>query len=121
MEASRAAQAAAYTAPVSFGTIGIGNHTIKAIAVKEGYSNSTIAETSFTVSYSDTVVIPTFSPVSGNVLSTESLTINTGTAGASIHYTTDGKRADDLKQQVHKSCELLAHSEREAEPSRPSQ
>ena len=79
-----------YTAPVSFGTIGIGNHTIKAIAVKEGYTSSAIAETSFTVSYSNTVVSPTFSPGEGNVLSTQSLTIRSSTSGAIIYFTTDG-------------------------------
>ena len=49
-----------YTAPVSFGTIGIGNHTIKAIAVKEGHSNSQIASTTFTVTQA-IVLSPTFS------------------------------------------------------------
>ena len=79
-----------YTAPVSFGTIGTGSHTIKAIAVKEGHTSSAIAETSFTVSYSNTVVSPTFSPGEGNVLSTQSLTIRSSTSGAIIYFTTDG-------------------------------
>ena len=79
-----------YTSPVSFATIGTGSRTIKAIAVRTGYANSAIAETSFTVSYSNTVLSPTFSPANGNVLSTDSLVISSATSGASIHYTTDG-------------------------------
>ena len=37
-----------------------------------------------------TVLTPTFTPEEGNVPSTASLVISSGTSGASIYYTTDG-------------------------------
>ena len=76
---------------VSFGSSGIGgagDYTIKAIAVKTGYTNSAEASTTFTVR--TPVATPTFSPASGRVATTGRLTISSATGGATIRYTTDG-------------------------------
>lgn len=42
-----------------------------------------------------TVALPTFSPAAGTYVGTQSVTISTTTAGATIHYTTDGTDPTD--------------------------
>ena len=74
---------------VSFGSSGIGgagDYTITAIAVHDDHANSAEASTTFVVR--TPVVTPTFSPGSGIVPNTGSLTI-TSAPGSTIHYTTD--------------------------------
>lgn len=62
--------------------------TIKAIAVKEGWFNSETAEATYT--FIQTVATPTFTPAAGTYNSTQNVTIECETDGATIHYTTDG-------------------------------
>ena len=62
--------------------------TIKAIAVKEGWNNSAIAEATYTLV--ETVATPTFTPAAGIYNSVQSVTIECETPGGTIHYTTDG-------------------------------
>ena len=62
--------------------------TIKAIAVKEGWINSATAEATYT--FIQTVATPTFTPAAGTYNSTQNVTIECETDGATIHYTTDG-------------------------------
>lgn len=77
-----------YSAPIAVagnGTV----RTIKAIAVKDGMSNSAVSTGTFTINYSQ-VSTPQFSPVAGTYSSTQSVSIACGTSGATIRYTTDG-------------------------------
>jgi hypothetical protein len=63
--------------------------TIKAIAVRSGYNNSTVATAAFSLVL-PTVATPTFSPVAGSYVGDRSVTISTATSGATIYYTIDG-------------------------------
>ncbi|MCR4735889.1 MAG: SUMF1/EgtB/PvdO family nonheme iron enzyme [Treponema sp.] len=62
--------------------------TIKAIAVADGYSNSSVASASYTIK--GVASTPTFSVASGAVDNGTSVTISCSTEGAVIYYTTDG-------------------------------
>ncbi|MCI6552189.1 MAG: chitobiase/beta-hexosaminidase C-terminal domain-containing protein [Lachnospiraceae bacterium] len=65
--------------------------TIKAIAVKEGMSNSAVASAAYTINLSaDTVETPAFNPAGGTYDQAQRVIITSGTEGASIYYTTDG-------------------------------
>ena len=62
--------------------------TLKAIAVKSGMNNSSVASVSYKIK--GTVATPEFSVASGEVDSGTSVTISCATDGAKIYYTTDG-------------------------------
>jgi hypothetical protein len=62
--------------------------TLKAIAAKTGWSNSSVASAGYTIT--GTVATPTFSPVAGTYTSAQAVTISSSTSGATIYYTTDG-------------------------------
>lgn len=62
--------------------------TIRAIAVTSGMTDSAEASAAYTIAA--TVATPTFSPAAGNYTGTQSVTIACATAGATVHYTTDG-------------------------------
>ncbi|GHU10148.1 hypothetical protein FACS1894151_09220 [Spirochaetia bacterium] len=74
-----------YTIPIVISA----STTIKAIAVKEGVQDSDILTVEYTVL---TAAAPTASLAEGTVIVTDSSTVslNTGTAGAAIYYTTNG-------------------------------
>jgi hypothetical protein len=63
--------------------------TIKAIAVKDGWSNSKLMKSRFTINLLQ-VKTPAISPKAGTYLSAQTVTISTSTSGATIYYTTDG-------------------------------
>jgi uncharacterized repeat protein (TIGR03803 family) len=63
--------------------------TIEAIAVATGYTNSAVASATYTIEI-PTVATPTFSPAVGTYTSAQSVTINDGTSGAIVYYTTNG-------------------------------
>ncbi len=65
--------------------------TIKAIAVKEGMTDSTVASATYTINIPpQTVATPAFSPEAGTYTEAQNVTISCATEGAEIHYTTDG-------------------------------
>jgi hypothetical protein len=64
-----------------YGTI----ETIEAIAVKSGFANSAVATATITIS--NAVAPPTFSPVAGTYYSNQNVIISDVTAGATIFYT----------------------------------
>jgi hypothetical protein len=65
------------------------NETIKAIATAPGYSQSSVGSATYTITIAPIAATPTFSPISGNYPSAQTVTV-TSQAGATIYYTTDG-------------------------------
>ena len=63
---------------------------IKAIAVKDGMNNSEILEAAYTILAPNTVARPVAHPAAGAVISGTTITLESSTSGAVIHYTTDG-------------------------------
>jgi len=63
--------------------------TIKAIAVKSGLTDSTVATATFVINYS-MVSQPQFTPIAGNYMTDQSVSITSATSGATIYYTTNG-------------------------------
>lgn len=74
-----------YSSPIAI----TADTTIKAIAIKTGMDNSSVATASYTIVLPK-VANPTFTPSAGEVLSGTTVTISCATAGADIYYTTDG-------------------------------
>ena len=74
-----------YISPVSVPT----TTTLKAIAVKSSFNNSAVGTALYTINI-PTVATPTFSPIGGTYGSTQTVTISTVTAGATLCYTTNG-------------------------------
>ncbi len=62
------------------------NTTLKAIAFKAGMTDSAVTSGTYTIQ----CAAPSFSPAAGTYSTAQSVTITTGTSGASIRYTTDG-------------------------------
>ncbi len=73
--------------------------TLKAVAYAPGYTNSAVATAVFNI----LAATPTFSPVGGNYLTAQTVTISTTTSGASIRYTTDGTTPSDTVGTVYNS------------------
>ena len=74
-----------YSSPIAI----TADTTIKAIAIKTGMDNSSVATANYTVVLPK-VANPTFTPSAGEVLSGTTVTITCATEGADIYYTTDG-------------------------------
>ena len=62
------------------------SQTIKALAVKDGLTDSEVVSATYTIK----VATPTFSPVAGTYLGTQTVSINCSTADVTIYYTTNG-------------------------------
>jgi hypothetical protein len=71
-----------YTGPITVAS----TETLNAIAIASGYTNSGVA----TEAYTFVAAAPTFSEGSGTYSSSQSVTLTTATAGASIYYTLNG-------------------------------
>jgi len=84
-----------YSTPVNIST----NTTLKAIAYKTGYANSTVT----TGVYAIQCATPSFSPVAGTYATAQNVTITTTTTGAAIRYTTDGTIPSDTVGTVYSS------------------
>jgi len=76
-----------YLSPISVTS----NLTLRAIAIKSGWKNSDTTRAVFTI---NVVEKPRFSLASGTYTSNQSLTLTTGTTGATIYYTLDGTIPD---------------------------
>jgi hypothetical protein len=65
--------------------------TIKAIAVRTGFTGSDVASATYIIDSTATpAATPTFSPVAGTYPAAQNVTITCATGGATIYYTTDG-------------------------------
>jgi hypothetical protein len=62
--------------------------TLEAIATSASANNSVVATATYTIG--GTAATPTFSPVSGNYVGNQSITISDTSSGATIYYTTNG-------------------------------
>jgi len=76
------ASSTTYTSPI---TVSV-SETVKTIGVETGWTNSAVGSAAYTLM----VATPTFSPGAGTYSSAQTVTISDLTAGATIHYTTDG-------------------------------
>ena len=79
---------AVYSGPVSVGV----SETLKAIAVKAGFSNSPAGSATYTVNLANSSALPApaFSPAGGTYATTQTVVIGDATAGTTIYYTTNG-------------------------------
>ena len=77
-----------YTAPIAVSV----STTVKAIAVKSGMNNSSVAIAAYTISTPtpDKPATPTFTPAAGTYNAAQNVTIACATEGAEIRYTLDG-------------------------------
>jgi hypothetical protein len=71
-------------------TVGV-TEQLAAIATLAGDTNSTAATAAYTI----TAATPTFAPVAGSYVGTQTVTISSTTVGAAICYTTDGSTPQD--------------------------
>jgi RHS repeat-associated protein len=78
------------------------SETVKAIAVKTNWTNSSVASAAYTIT--GTVANPTFSAASGTYQQAQSITLSTTTAGATIRYTTDGSTPSETAGTVYSSA-----------------
>jgi hypothetical protein len=65
------------------------NATVKAIAVKTGWNNSSVASASFTYTV-ETVATPVIAPNGGEIEAGTTISISCTTSGATIYYSTNG-------------------------------
>ncbi len=63
-------------------------HTLQAIAVETGYSNSSVGTAAYTIN--PLLPAPSFSIAAGTYTTSQSVTIGDATAGTTIYYTTNG-------------------------------
>ena len=83
--------------------------TIKAIAVKDGMTNSDVTTAQFTINIpvvQEKVEAPVISPSGGTFDKAQSVTITSATAGAKIYYTTDGSAPTDKSTAYTKAINV---------------
>ena len=71
-----------YSSPIPVPT----NSVVEAIAAGGGYAPSVVSAATYNIA----AAVPTFSPVAGNYLNPQTVSISDTTSGAVIYYTTDG-------------------------------
>ncbi|WP_343834706.1 chitobiase/beta-hexosaminidase C-terminal domain-containing protein, partial [Bacillus horti] len=99
-EATRSS--AEYTAPIEITEA----MTIKAIAVKDGMTDSEVMEEHYTILLPEQVVAPVASPAGGAVASGTTVELTTETSGATIYYSTDGSEATRSSSEYTEPIEI---------------
>ncbi|HTB81299.1 MAG TPA: chitobiase/beta-hexosaminidase C-terminal domain-containing protein [Opitutaceae bacterium] len=94
----------AYSGPITL----TADMNIRAIATVSGSNNSAVNTAIYTVTGSGpppppVVADPTFNPSAGTYTSAPTITISDSTAGASIHYTTDGSTPSETAGTLYSS------------------
>jgi transcription elongation GreA/GreB family factor len=82
-----------YTAPVAIA----GAMTIKAVAVKAGWTNSPVLTATYSIVAQGAAARPSATPPSGEVTAGTTVALSTATEGAEIYYTTNGTAPDSTK------------------------
>lgn len=84
------------SSPVLSGPITVeSTKTVKAIAVKDGYTDSLVGSATYNINIPQVIATPTFSPVAGTYLGSRNVTINCATEDVDMFYTLDGTEPDD--------------------------
>jgi hypothetical protein len=98
----------ATTGTVYTGAIAVNSTTtIKAIGVKTGYSDSSVATAVYTITLPQ-VAAPVFSPAGGTFSTTQNVTITTTTNGATIRYTIDGSAPSETNGTIYSGAVAIA-------------
>ncbi len=96
-----------YSGPFSVAT----SATVKAIAYKSGSPDSSVASASFTINTAPAqVATPTISPNGATFTTSQTVSLSTSTAGATIRYTTDGSTPSSTVGTVYSSAFTLTSS-----------
>jgi alpha-tubulin suppressor-like RCC1 family protein len=74
--------------------------TLKAKAFKYSWASSPVASGAYTINVANTVAPATFSPPPGSYVTTRSVTLNCGTTGSTLRYTTNGIDPTDTDAPV---------------------
>jgi len=100
---------AVYQTPLQFGQ----DITIKAMAVRIGWKESSIASVNYTFTFDQTVASPIISPPSGTYTAAQIVYITCETAEATIHYTLDGSEpTEDSAVFDHYSSTIVVRDTR---------
>ncbi|MEN9354397.1 MAG: hypothetical protein RL318_1722, partial [Fibrobacterota bacterium] len=93
-----------YSKPLLIST----SQVLRAIALKDGFTNSALSEAKFTIKPPDTVAMPTVSPEVKGFTGSGKVGIATATAGAKIYYTTNDSEPSDASMFYSDSIEILS-------------
>ncbi len=88
-----------YSGPVSIDAIS--TTTLKAIAYKVGFIDSTVTSAAYTINPPPQAAAPTFSPGAGTYTSVQNVAITSTIGGVTIRYTTDGSAPSETNGTVY--------------------
>lgn len=100
------------TGTIHSGSIAISTtSTLKAIAYKNGMTDSSIASATYTINTGGgQVAAPSFSPGGGSYSTAQNVTISTSTSGATIRYTTNGSTPTATSGSVYSGAVSISSS-----------
>ena len=95
-----------YSGPITVSS----SETVQALAAASGYSTSAVGSAAYTITALPPAATPSFAPVAGTYVGTQSVTIADATPGATIYYTTNGT-APTTASAVYGSAIAVGSSE----------